>query len=440
MKKKIIMTMFLLIVVAGGAFFYFREQYSYTMTLDINPSFKIKCSRNKKIVKVEALNQEAKDLIRTNFKGKKLEDLFNKIAKQLIKKDSIDDQVVILIHATKDLSTDEIQSKLYNAFVNRSVLPDVIIIDNITKEDKQLAKKYNITPAKASYIKQLIKNSTNNYEFKDLIDKAVSELQEMNNTGLSCEEGYFLERGLCYKEVEVIEASEGKVCPRRTLEYNGVCYETIELVDGEEEACPTGAVREGSECVETDTHRAEAKCKEGTYREDIDSCEIDIYIGDAYEYCRDPGRTLYDHKCLATKPTINGGCLGSDMLYNGTCVNTIDDYYYSEWMCPNGQTNSTDTGSLIYPDNKCMEQQFTPVSSYECEKGYTLVGNECIRKNSSPIGREKVCPSDYTMIEGQKCINLNYSREHIDGFVCEGENTKVRENQCVIYDVVAPKK
>ena len=76
------------------------------------------------------------------------------------------------------------------------------------------------------------------------------------------------------------------------------------------------------------------------------------------------------------------------MYYNGKCVNTRDDYYISDWECPDGSYTYNDENR-----GKCYKDKKTTRPTYKCD----------------------------------------------DGFVCEGENTKLIGKECIIYDVIEAK-
>lgn len=440
MKKKILIPIiiFLIIVITITCIILLNNKKYSTLLLDINPSIEITFDDNE-VIDIKAINDDAKDIINDDFKGQELDIVLEEICGKLIEEGYTDDGGVTVLLYVEGASSNDLENKIKNSFVKRNINPEVIVIDNITEEDKKIAEEYNISASKASYINSL-KKDTDTFTYEELIDKSSKELKQMKETGLYCDEGYFLEEDLCFKEVERVSAKEGKVCPRNYYDYNGKCYEEVGTIEGDKETCSDGFEMFDGKCINTIYIDPIGICENGEYDGGHDICREEVYIGDAYEYCRDPGRTLYDHKCLATKPTINGGCLNGDMLYNGKCVNTRNDYYASEWMCPNGKTNSGSNGELLFEDNRCMETKETAPLSLECEEGFTLNGKKCIKTETREPEKERICPANYTMVNEQRCINLTNTKDYEDGFVCEGPNTRNKGKECVIYDTILPKK
>ena len=439
MKKNriiLIIICLLFIVLVGISFFFWNNKTLSIVTLDINPSIEIQLMKENTVKKVIALNEDGKKIISNNLKGKKLEESLKIIVDNIIEKGYAEDEhLIVLLYSNGNIDNGKIISLLADQFAQKGADAEMISVDKITKEDKKMAEKYGISPAKAVYINELTKKNKN-LSAAELINKQVKELIEMKNTSNYCEEGYTLEGDLCYKEIERVAASIGDVCPRYYFEYNGTCYEEVGSIDGPNDTCLDNFTMENGVCTLTDSHRAQGHCESGEYNDRDDVCIEKEYTGDAYEYCRDPGRTLYDHKCLATKPSINGGCLGNDMYYNGKCVNTIDDYYLAEWMCPDGQNISRPNGELLYEDKKCYNEKRTAPISYTCEDGFTVNGNTCIKVETHPIEKEKICPTGYTLIQMDRCINLNKTKEFESGHVCKEENSKVKGNQCIIYEII----
>lgn len=417
-----------------------KENVYRTITLDINPSIEINLDKNDKVISVKALNEDAKEIIEDNLNNKSFDDALRSISNKLIEHDyGKDGNIVMLINSSIGENYEELKNKIMNSFRDTEVHVEVIFIDKISKEDKEFAKEHNITPYKAAYLNK-IKEENENVDIEKLIDKPIEEITEVKNTGNYCDDDYFLEGDHCFKEIERIPAKEGNVCPREYMEYSGKCYKEEPYLEKDNYKCSDGFVLKDNKCVNTSSMDADGDCGTNPYIKEEDMCVEEVIVGDAYEYCRDPGRTLYNGKCLATKPTINGGCLNGDMLYNGKCVNTRNDYYLSEWKCPNGETLSNPNGELLYPDKKCREQKKVKPISYKCPDEFILDGKTCTRTDIQDAQKERYCPSGYTKVNFDRCINLNDVKDYESGFVCNQENSKVIGNVCVIYDIIEAKK
>lgn len=163
-----------------------------TIYLDINPSIEIKITNNEDVISVTALNEDANDIISNEFVGKTFENVLNLLAKSLIDKGYVEDgKIAIIAYATGNIKKDDIKWKIANNFESEGIYVDVFVIDKITKEDEELAHKYNITPSKAAYINSVIKEN-DKIDFEYLVDKSASEINEILFTGNYCEDGYTL--------------------------------------------------------------------------------------------------------------------------------------------------------------------------------------------------------------------------------------------------------
>ena len=439
MKKKVIIPIIavVLVLIIGVVSFVIinNNKIVSTITLDINPSIEINLNKNEKVINVIALNDDAKDIIDDNFKGKNIEETLNTITDNLVEKGYANegDLLEVILYTDGIISDKEFEEKLTKAFREKRISPDIIVVENVTEEDEELAKKYNISPAKVSYIKSIIKENEN-VNLEDLVNKSVNELKETKETGYYCEGEYVLDGELCYKEVDRKSANNGNVCPSGYMEYNGKCYEETASIEGEKLICAEEFELKEGKCIKSSNYKPVGECANGVLISDENICKEQEYVGYGREYCRDSGRTLYEHKCLATKPSVNGGCLNGDMYYNGKCVNTRDDYYISDWECPDGSYTYNDENR-----GKCYKDKKTTRPTYKCDEGFVLENNLCVRTEIIKPKKEKSCPSGYTLVNDNMCLNYNKTANKIDGFVCEGENTKLIGKECIIYDVIEAK-
>ena len=413
----------------------FDKNVATTITLDINPSIELKLDGDKKVMGATAINDDAIGIVK-GTKGKNIDEAIGLIVENLLEKGTIHpgEEIDIILYSEGDLKSSEIMAKINHSFNAREVRPNIFVVEKVTDEDLKFAKKNNMGVGKAAYISALIKENSNiNPEL--LIDKSVNEIRETKETGYYCDLGYTLEGDLCVKKVSSEEPVPGEVCEDGYYLYNGTCYLETSSIEGNKDTCSDGFKLENNMCVLKSSHNATGICESGNYDDSSDYCTTLEYFGDATEYCRDPGRTLYDHKCLATKPTINGGCLGSDLLYKGKCVNTKNDYYVSEWKCPGWNNNAGKKGEIM-EDYKCYRELKVKPIKYVCDDDFTLDGRLCVREDSRPLEKERLCPKEYTKVDGGRCINMGASKPLIEGNTCEKENARLEDNKCVIYDIV----
>ena len=434
MKKKYIIPLIFVILFVIGLILVIvlREDKDNisTITIDINPSIELKIDENNDVVSVKALNEDGKDIIGKDLEGKQIDYVLNKIVDKVIDFGYVEENKInILMYS--DGNNKEVQNMLIDEFKDKGIDCYVIVIEKISKEDEELAQKYNISPAKAAYINSI---SNDNIKVEDIVDKPISELKETRDTGNYCDLGYSLEEDRCIKEIERKDAINGAVCPVEYIDYNGTCYKETKAFESGNLLCRDGLELVGNDCIDKRAYKANEKCENGELLGN--KCVERRIIGEAYEFCRDPGRTLYDHKCLATKPSINGGCLGKDMYYNGKCLNPYNDYYMAEWKCANGQVKTNADGSLLDNDTHCYEEVETDSVSYYCDDdSYTLVGDECSATFIEPPRRELICKEGNIKIDGDRCIIQTDIKEKVDGYYCEDESNRLVENKCIVYEI-----
>ena len=424
----------LLIAITSICIILFNNSVIGTITLDINPSIELELGRGNKVLKVTPLNDDAKKVLDDDLNGKDLKLVLSRISNKVASNGFVNDGNVQIIMSYKgSIDKNNINQLLTDSFNELQMHAEIINIDNITKEDEELAKKYNITPAKAAYINSIAKEK--DVKIEDLKDKPVNELVETKMRGLYCDEGYFLEGDHCFKKIGVEEPVDGEICPREYNEYNGKCYKEVRIVETGNIYCASDFTLEGKKCIRDSEMDAQPVCPNNEMQDN--KCVEKEFIGDATEYCRDPGRTLYQHKCLATKPTINGGCLGSDFVLNGKCVNPIDDYYASEWMCPDGQTNSRPDGSLLNSDNKCYNTKLVEPKEYKCEdEAFTLKDKKCYRRDTQEPFKEYKCENGATLIDNNRCYVMTDVKEKESGKVCKSETARFENDTCNVYEII----
>jgi len=432
MKKKIIIPIGIVALFLVIGFIIFdNNKIVSTITLDINPSIEINLTRNEKVKSVVALNEDAKEIVNGNLKGKSIDDTLKQITDNLIEKGYVAEEnfLEIILYSEGDISNKELETKLKETLEKKKIDSNITTIKKVSKEDEELAKKYDVSPAKISYIKSIIKDNEN-INIEDLSNKSVSELKETKATGKYCDKGYTLEGDWCLKEKERVFATSGEVCPRGYVEHEGKCYEETMAIESKNYICNDGFKLVDNKCVMNEVTDAFRKCNSGDY--DNGYCVRKELIGNAEEYCRLTPATdiLMNHKCYGPKPTINGGCLNGDKLMNGGCVD-MNSYYASDYRCKSGDLES---------DHKCYKTIKSSPDSYYCEGNAKLEGTKCIISRIEDPRKEMTCPSGYTPIDdGSRCLNVNKSANKESGLVCENENSRLEGNMCIIYEVIEAK-
>lgn len=435
MKKKIIVPVIVCLILVIGiiGFVFWNNRIVSTITLDINPSIEINLDRNGNVKSIVALNDDAMEVINSNIKGKTLEETIDNIVDNLIDKGYVkeNDTIEIILYSEGKISNNDIKEKLNNNLQDKKISSDIIVVDKVTKEDEELAKKYDVSPAKISYIKTIIEENKN-IKIKDLANKSVSEINETKITGKYCESGYTLEGDWCLKEINRTQALQGNVCPDGYTEYEGKCYEEVGAIETNNYLCSDGLKLINDNCISEKTSNALGKCDSGDYEPISGFCIKKELIGDAEEFCRLTPATdiLMNHRCYGPKPILNGGCANNDKIINGKCVD-LDVYYESDYRCKTGDLES---------DNKCYRKVKEKPTSYYCDGNGELNGTKCVIRHTEKPQKERTCPSGYTPVDdGSRCLNFNKTASKENGYYCEQDNSRLDNKTCIIYEMVEAK-
>ena len=457
MKNKIIIPiMVCLIIIIGiiGVIFLNNRTVS-TITLDINPSMEISLDRNNKVKSVTALNESANLVISSDYEGLSIGALFYVLIDKLIENNFVEDNnLSVILYTSGSVDSTKISELLEHEFGKKEVHTDIIIVDKVSNEDIKLAKKYNVSPAKIAYIKTIVEES-DNIDLNLLANKSVSEIKETKKTGKYCDEGYFLEGDWCYKEVKRVKASEGEKCPNGYEEYKGLCYQLGGFKFTGSYKCTDNKELSGNECIKTIVSNAipQYSCSKGELMKKSDVDPIGSSISNETLYCVDKstgkpptlrclnnsGHIIIGGKCYnGPAPTINGGCPNGDLLKNGKCYSKDNEDQYE---CPNGHIYEKSKGTYVELCPDTLTYIKPTISGYHCDdERATLDNNKCIFVEKSPAEEIHACEEGFTLIGNDKCLNFNNVLSKENGFVCEGENIRLKGNMCVIYEVVESKQ
>lgn len=193
MKKKIIIGVSILVILNIGVVLFFLlnkkentnqpiEKFDdvaiYTITLDINPSIKIELNKDKKVINVIALNDDAKKIINEDFKGKTFEEEIEILSVNLNNKHLLEDATIIV--SSENIDEEELKSVINNSFQTKSITYD-LIIPKITETAKGNASKYNISEGKAAYLESII-NENPKLNIEDIATFSVKEIYDKINT------------------------------------------------------------------------------------------------------------------------------------------------------------------------------------------------------------------------------------------------------------------
>lgn len=453
MKKKIIivLTTCLVLIVGVICFLIKRNNSGYIITLDINPSIQINVSNDDVVKKVVALNSDAKKIVSNKLENISLKDALNTIVEKVIDNGFVDaDEISIVFYSSKKTDDVDTIDFVRNSFETKNIHAEIIIVDKITSEDKKLAKKYNISPAKASYVNSVLKEK-DNIPVENLVDKSIDDLRETKDTGWYCDTGYILEGSNCLKEIERTSATYGDICPRGYYEYNNKCYEEVGILESDKLICNDDFTLKDDKCIREEVVDAEPKysCSKGELK-----TKRELFMtGDAEDsyYCVDKtnakaptlrclthNHTMINGKCAnGPKPTINGGCIEGDYLVNGGCYDIDNE---DQWVCPDGNIYEKSKGTYVELCPDTMTYTKPTITGYSCQKDFKLKDNKCVREEKVDAFHERYCKSGYDLVDNDKCINYSNTASKEKGYICTGPDSRLRGNVCVSYKLVDAKK
>ncbi len=187
-NKKIIIPIFVgLVVILSGVLVYlnlkkeetevkrkFDDKIVSTITIDINPSFKLELNKDNKAINILSLNDDAENIEINDYKGKDFDKVFDNITKELIEKEYVNEKAYILLNIGGKIKEEDVKKVITDSFKSNNINAE-IIVPTITDSSKELAKKYNITESKAAYIEQIVKNNTK-LKIEDIVENSVKDI------------------------------------------------------------------------------------------------------------------------------------------------------------------------------------------------------------------------------------------------------------------------
>lgn len=193
MKKKIIIVVSVLVVIIISIITFlllnkkekvkkpiekFDDVTVYTITLDINTSIKIELNKEKKVINVTALNDDAKEVINEDFKEKTFEEEIELLSINLNNKHLLEDATIIV--TIENMDETEVKDILNKSFETKSVTYD-LLVPQVTESAKEIASKYNISQGKSAYLESII-NENPKLNIEDIASSLVKEINDKINT------------------------------------------------------------------------------------------------------------------------------------------------------------------------------------------------------------------------------------------------------------------
>lgn len=209
---------------------FFSPDYSVVM-LDVNPSLSMNVDENEKVLSVEALNDDAKEILGSmDLKGTSLETAVNAIIGSMLQKGYLSDiQNSILVSvenkdANRSAQLQEQVLQIISQAVSNSSMDAAVLSQTISDDNAdlaELAEKYNISPGKAALIQEVV-NQKPETTFESLASMSINEIaliissnhvsaDSVTQTGTASDKAYIGEENARTKAYEHAGAAAGDV-------------------------------------------------------------------------------------------------------------------------------------------------------------------------------------------------------------------------------------
>ena len=186
MKKKVFLISFIMVILLSTficIYVFTRKDnkikldttITSSIVLDINPSLKIELNKENKVINLIGLNEDGKKVIIDDYKGKVLDEVIESILEKSHSLEYLKNDTTILVSVDGTYKADDLKTIISEYLENKSIKGE-IIIPTITESSKEIATKYNITESKASYLEEIIKDTS--LKIEDVKDMSVQDAKE----------------------------------------------------------------------------------------------------------------------------------------------------------------------------------------------------------------------------------------------------------------------
>lgn len=186
---KIMKLVAIFMIAITGVLYGFDYMKAYSIdtviSLDINPSIEINVNKNKNVISVTPLNDDAKKVVGDmDFKGSSIDVTINAIIGSMLRNGYLSDlsnSILISVNSRDQIRGEELQKKLVNdidLLLSTDQFKGAILSQSISQNNnniKNLSDKYGITTGKAELIQQII-SKNQKYTFDNLSALSVNEL------------------------------------------------------------------------------------------------------------------------------------------------------------------------------------------------------------------------------------------------------------------------
>ena len=209
---------------------FFSPDYSVVM-LDVNPSLSMNVDENEKVLSVEALNDDAKEILGSmDLKGTSLETAVNAVIGSMLQKGYLSDiQNSILVSvenkdADRSARLQEQISRIISQAVANSSMDAAVLSQTISDDNAdlaELAEKYSISLGKTALIQEVV-NQKPGTTFESLASMSINEIaliissnnvsaDSVTQTGTASDKAYIGEENARTKACEHAGVAAGDV-------------------------------------------------------------------------------------------------------------------------------------------------------------------------------------------------------------------------------------
>lgn len=162
--------------------------------LDVNPGIQITTNKRDKVIKLDPINEDAKEIIKDiEFKNKDLDVVTENILDSLVNKAYLDedDDVILVSVYNKDMEkskkqVNELNHIIHNKFDDKN---PILLSQSLDRSNtvEEFAKRYGVSLGKMTFIRNMIILNPD-LKTEDLVNLSMNELIEISrNTGIDIE-------------------------------------------------------------------------------------------------------------------------------------------------------------------------------------------------------------------------------------------------------------
>ena len=146
---------FLFLFMLGGGFYTYQRNYlvDSTIDIDVNPSIELQVNKKEKIVKWQALNDDAKEILKDmDFKGVDIDIALNAIIGSMVTKGYLDDlsnSILISVDNNDTKKAEELRQKLVakiDTLLNNDKIEGSVLSQTVSNNKNELTAPRAVVP------------------------------------------------------------------------------------------------------------------------------------------------------------------------------------------------------------------------------------------------------------------------------------------------------